>query len=654
MPRACRPQGGAPAPERSGLHPMLQSIRNQAKSWVVFILFGLLILSFGIWGIADIFRPGVSAKTTVAQVGDIDISAQVYMSDLRRELNQIQRAQGMTIDLQQARQFGIASRVLRQMVNDALLTQGARDIGIAMSTATIADAIRNDRTFQNQFGKFDKALYERILADSGLTEGRYVALKRSDMAQAQLTGAVTALDQPPKLMVDNVYRYVAEKRVAELLQIADAAMPDPGEPDAAKLADFHKDNAKRFTAPEYRQVTAVVVTPDDVAPTIGVDDKALKDAYEERKGEFETPEKRTIEQLLFTDEAKANAAYDEFKKGFAFDKVAKDISGSEAAVVKLGTLTKKDLALPALADAAFKLSKGEVSQPVKTDLGWHVLHVTDIQPGASSSFDEVRDKLKALLQKERAVDALVGIERKIEDEIGRGSTLEEAATKLGLKVTKIAAVDNRGTDPSGKKVEHLPAGPEFLRQVFEQNLKQDGLVTETQAGTVFVLRVDAVTPSALKPLDGVKDQVIAAWKADQRHKAAEKKAAEIVAAVDGGKKLADLAAEMKLKVTETPELIRSGAEAEKDVPGALRPKLFQTKLGHAVSGPTSDGFLVAAVKEIKPADPATDAEGVKAVRQQLAQLIQSDLLAGFGAALRERHPVSVDEDTFNRLLAPSQ
>jgi len=632
---------------------MLQSIRNQAKSWVVFILFGLLILSFGIWGIADIFRPGVSNKTTVASVGDIDISAQAYMNDLRRELNQIQRAQGMTIDLNQARQFGIASRVLRQMVNDALLTQGAHDMGIGLSTATIAESIRNDRTFQNQ-GRFDKALYERILNDSGLTEARYVALKRSDMAQAQLTGAVTALDQPPNFLVDKIYRYVAEKRVAELLLITDASMPEPADPDATALADFHKDNAKRFTAPEYRQVTAVIIRPEDIAPSIGIDDKALKDAYEERKTEFETPEKRTIEQLLFTDQAKADTAYDDFKRGYTFERVAKEVAGSEAAILKLGTLTKKEVALPTLADAAFKLGKGEVSPPIKSDLGWHILRVTNIEPGKSPSFDEVRDKLKATLQKERAIDAMVDLERKIEDQIGRGSTLDETANKLGLKVTKIAAIDNRGNDPAGKKVEGLPGGPEFLRQVFEQNVKEDGLVTETQSGTLFVLRVDAVTPSALKPLDSVKAEVTAAWKADQRHKAAEKKAAEIVAAVNGGKKLADIAAEMKLKVTETPALLRSGAEDEKDVPGALRPKLFQTKLGQAVSGPTSDGYLVAAVKEVKPADPKTDADGVKAVRQQVVQLMQSDLLAGFGAALRERHPVTVDEDAFNRLLAPQQ
>ena len=158
--------------------------------------------------------------------------------------------------------------------------------------------------------------------------------------------------------------------------------------------------------------------------------------------------------------------------------------------------------------------------------------------------------------------------------------------------------------------------------------------------------------AALKPLDSIKPEVLAAWKAEQRHKAAEKKAAEVVAAVNEGKKLADIAAEMNLKITETPALLRSGSEAEADVPGALRPKLFATKLGQAVSGPTSDGYLVAAVKEVKPADPATDADGVKAVREQLTQLIQNDLLTGLGESLRERHPVTLDEAVFNQVLSP--
>jgi peptidyl-prolyl cis-trans isomerase D len=249
---------------------------------------------------------------------------------------------------------------------------------------------------------------------------------------------------------------------------------------------------------------------------------------------------------------------------------------------------------------------------------------------------------------------MIDLERKIEEMTGRGSSIDETAKQLGLKVTKIAAIDSRGNDPAGKKVEGLPGGPEFLRAVFEQNPKEDGMVTETQAGTLFVLRVDSVTPSALKPLDSIKPEVTAAWKADQRHKAAEKKAGEIVNLVNGGKKLADIAAELKLKVSETPALLRSGAENQKDVPGALLPKLFETKIGQAVSGPTSDGYIVAAVKEIKPADPKTDADGVKAVRQQLVQLMHSDLLAGLGAALRERHPVTLDEEAFNHLLAPQQ
>ena len=527
-------------------------------------------------------------------------------------------------------------------------------MGISISNATIANSIRNDRTFQNQFGKFDKSLYERILADAGMTEPRYIALKRSDMAQQQLTGAVTAMDQPPKLMVDQIYRYVAEKRVAELLAIKDSAMPDPGEPDATTLADFHKDHAKRFTAPEYRQVTAIVVTPDDIAPTIGIDEKTLKEAYAERKTDYETPEKRTIEQLLLTDKAKADKAYEELKKGFTFEKVAKDVTGRDDAVLKLGTLTKKELALPALANAAFSIAKGHVSEPIKTDLGWHILYVTNIEPGKEPTFDEVKGKLKAALQKERAIDAMVDIERRMEDEIGRGSTIEETAKKLGLKLTHIAAIDDKGLAPDGKKVAGLPAGPEFLRQVFEQNVKEDGLVSETQAGAVYVLRVDSITPSQLKPLDSIKAQVVAAWKEQQRQKAAEKKAQEIVKEVDGGKKLADIAAAMNLKVTETPALLRSGVEAEKDIPGALRPKLFSTKLGKAVDGPISDGYLVAAVKEIKPADPATDADGVKAVREQLATLIKGDLLSGFGAALRDRHSVTVDEDTLNQLLNPQQ
>ena len=191
---------------------MLQAIRKQTKSWLVGILFGLLILSFAIWGIGDIFRGGGRA-IAVAEVGDVRISTVEFSRDFQRQIRQF----GGRIDSELAHQLGFVDQVLARMVRRTLLDLGAARAGIAIGDDLVRAIIFATPAFHDESGRFDRSLFEQFLFQTGLIEEAYVALLRRDLARGQLTGAVTAGGIAPDRLVDALYRYRREQRVADVV-----------------------------------------------------------------------------------------------------------------------------------------------------------------------------------------------------------------------------------------------------------------------------------------------------------------------------------------------------------------------------------------------------------------------------------------------------
>ncbi|HUT51155.1 MAG TPA: SurA N-terminal domain-containing protein [Alphaproteobacteria bacterium] len=629
---------------------MLQSMRSSAKSWVMVVLFGLLILSFAVWGIGDILRPGVSGTAALVTVGGTKITFDQFRRQLTRTIEVQRQRLGVTLTFRQAYQLGLANQVLQNMINEELLALGATDVGVAVSNELVAREIREDRSFRNRFDEFDRAIFTRALGQAQLTEAGYVEGRRREIARGQITGVIAANQTIPRSLVERLFRYQNEKRVADIIVIADSAITSVPEPGATAIAAYHKKHAKTFTAPELRQIAAVVLVPADVAATIEVSDADLRRTYDERGAEFLSKERRTVDQILFTDEATAKKAHAALEAGSSFDKVAKEIAKQEAGPLSLGTVEQDGLPLKVLGDAAFKLKAGSFSAPVKSDLGWHILRVTKIEKTKTRPFDQVKAKLKTDIQKERAGDRMVKLTNQIEDELGSGATLEEAAKKYNLKVVKYAAVDRQGNDGDGNKIKGLLTAPEFLSRVFELDEGEDSGMVEARSGASFVARIDKITKPALRPLDKVRDKVVAAIKKDSRRAAATKRAKEILEKLKGGFTLATVAKKEKLTVRTTKPFARDGRAAGADMPGALVTKLFKARRGQALMENGKNGVLLAALKDILEANPSSDTAGSKRLSETLARGIHVDLLAALAGALKDRHSVDIDQDAFKRFF----
>ncbi len=620
---------------------MLEALRKRSASFLIKLLFGLLILSFVSWGVGDFIR-GRANVQVVAEVGDVEITPQDLNREYMFEISRMEQLFGQRLDREQARAFGLLEATLGQMINNSLWDQAAAGAGITTSDAAIRAIIQNDRSFMDQTGQFSRQRFEQALASTGFNEQSYVASLRQRMARAQLADSVIAGTEPPKALVDAIYRYRQEKRIVETLLIADSAMTGIGEPSDDELAEYHSENADLFTAPEYRAVSVLNLRAGDLVDEVTVTDEEVQDLYAQRQAEFDQPEMRSLRQIVVPDEETAEEVYAAIKEGRDFAEVAKDIAGMDQATTEVGEV-RRDMLLTELADAAFALIEGATSKPVESPLGWHVVKVDSVTPPKKQTVEEVRDILSKDVALEKSIDALFDLANRVEDALGGGATLEEAARQLDLNIQKVEAIDANGRDTEGNEVAEIPPGGKFIQTVFETPETEDSLLTEAGHEAYFVLRVDTVTPSAVKPLAEVRTEVTEAWKAKQRSDKAKVTAEAMAQRLDNGTSPAEIAKELGIEVKTTEPFTRLAPPNGANISPPLVQSVFAAETGESVTGPGAGGHVIARVTKVIEANPGSDSAGVKAVTESLANSIQGDVQAQFVGALRQDLAVSINQ-----------
>jgi peptidyl-prolyl cis-trans isomerase D len=625
---------------------MLQAIRSRAASYVVRLLFVLLILSFGVWGIGDIFRTR-STDTVVATVGDRTIRADELQTALRRALEQLSARFGNAIDLQQAKQFGLVDETLRQLIDRSLVDQEVARLQLDVSDDLIRNVITANPNFRGPDGRFDHGLFNAVLATNRLTEDQYVALLRHDIPRNDLLHAVTAGATVPQSVVDLLYRYQNEKRIADIVSLPIAGATDVGQPADAELKSFYEAHQDLFRAPEYRGFTLASLNPSDIAKDIEIPEARLKEEYDQRQDDLQLPERREVEQILAPSEEKAKEAEAALADGKDWGEVATNIAGQAPDTIDLGLLKREEMP-SGLGDMAFDLPLQKPSEPVKTPLGWHILRVVKIEPPVAQSFEQAKPELEADLAHQEAVDRIYKVANKVDDALAGGATLTDAAAKFGMNTTTVAAVDVGGHDPEDKPVALPVSSGDVLKLAFATNEGQTSRVTETSDGAVFALRTDKVVPSEVKPLDEVKDNAIAAWQADKRREIVAKQAEELAAAVKPDAKLAAIAEEKGLKATTSAPFTRHPGRDE-EVPAALVAKLFTAKPGEVVTAADTTGSYVAQLDQVQRPENASQTATADLSRE-LDTGQRADLGEEFTQALRARFPVEIHRKVLDKLF----
>jgi peptidyl-prolyl cis-trans isomerase D len=606
------------------------------------IVMGVLIVSFAVWGIADIFK-GFGASS-LARVGKTEISIEQFRQIYTEKLQQLGRSFGRPLTMEQARAFGLDRQVLQQTIAEAALDEEARRMGLAQSQEETMRLIYTDPNFKGLGGAFDAARFQATIRQFGYTEQRYLAEQRRVGLRRQIAGTISAGLEPPPLLIDALTRFQTEQRSIDYIKLdaAQAGTIDTPSPEA--LAAYFEDKKIQFRAPEYRKLAFVAVTPEELGKWTEVSDEDAKKTFDLRRDRIGTPEKREVQQMFFPNAEEALTARSRITSGTSFDDVAKE-RNLNLADVDLGIIAKTAIIDPAIADAAFALPSGEVSQPIKGQFGVALVRIGKIEPGTTPTYESVAAQVKKELATERARAKVAEIQSKMEDERGGGANVVEASQKLGLTPITIDAVDRSGRLPSGEPVANIPRGLDVVSQAFNSDTGADNDAIPFAGGYVWY-DVLGITPSRERTLDEVRPQVEAKWREDQVSAKLKIKAAELAQKLEQGGTLADAAASVSTKV-ETATGFRRDASLP-GVPSAVITAAFRTAKDGVGQTPGAGGseWFVYRVTDIKVPPVETASDDVKKLKDTLQRGLTDEQTAQYVTRIESEIGTSINQAAF--------
>jgi peptidyl-prolyl cis-trans isomerase D len=631
---------------------MLTALRSKSGGIVAKVFIALLAGSFAVWGIEDMLRGGNSE--TLAKVGDREIGSYEFSEAFNRQLSVYSRRLGETVTPDRARQLGLDRQILGDLMRDAALDSQAAALGITMPERAVAQRVADSPQFQGANGSFNADSFRNLLRQNGFSEEQFFATERAGMTRQVISQPLTTQAVVPNTLVELIWKHRTEQRDATYFEFT---LPDGAkQPTDANLKSLYDENPDLFREPERRSMAIVALTPDAIMSGIEVSEDDLKRQYEATRKQLAASETRTVLQIPFDNEADAIAAAQKIKAGTSFEDIARE-QGKTEADISLGTVAKSAIPDPAVAEAAFALADGAVSEPVKSRFSTVLLKAKIVGTSGARSLDEMRDELATAVRAAKARDQLLDLHDKFEDARASGSSLEEAAAEIGIKVANVGPVALNGTDKDGKAVV-VPGHSNSLATAFETEIGLEiSPLTDGDDGFTWLETRDIVA-TAVPDFNEIKDKVADTWKAREAASATRKKAEELVARLRSGTPIADLAKNESAEVRTVNGVRRNQASAG-----------FNTADIAALFSVAEDGKAFSIANDGKSAKimvstPVlgtgfnSSSEEAKAIRQVLETNLSNDLYAEYVSALQEQIGVTINDSVWARLAsgapAPTQ
>lgn len=625
---------------------MMQGIRNAGQTWLgkllVAILFSILIGSFAIWGIGDIFRGG--GRNTVATVGKTEIDLEKVRSAYQNEIQRLSRQFRQNITPVQARALGVDQQVLSRLVTEAALDADAAARNLTISDAAVAKSIVEDANFKGASGEFNRNMFNELLRQVGLNEASYVREQRSTIVRNQLAEAISGLTSAPVSVQEVAHRYRNERRILSFIELPPAIAGDIPAATDEVLTKFFDERKAAFRAPEYRTAQVLALTPQTLADPTAVSETDALAHYERIKARFGAPERRTVQQIVFPSLADASAAVARIRAGSEFAAIATERSVSEADLT-LGTFTRVEMLDQAVAAAVFGLAANTVSEPVQGAFGYAVLRVTAVEAERVRPFADVAAEVRNDLAVSRAVQALSEVHDKIEDMRAGARPLGEIAKELKLTMVSTGSLDRQRQVAGGGSAPALPALEQLVEAMFRADIGTDNEAVRTRDNGFVWYDLTAIDQGRERTFEEVRPVVTSQWRQEEVTTRLQAKAREVIDRLGKGETLEAIAGSFGVPVTASPELTRSTTVPE------FPNNVLTVAFGTAVKGSASAdlgaqrGRMVFTVQSATVTPflrTTTEAAGVS---QQLGLAIGDDLLSQYVAALQTRLGVRINQTT---------
>ncbi len=629
---------------------MLQTIRDKISGLVAIVFLGVIAVVFVFWGIDF----GQSVQTYAAKVDGESIPVETVRRAWQQRQSQLQ--QMLRDELPPEMVKSQQTALVNQFVQEALLKQRAEKFGYSVSDEELAAKVMEYPQFQVD-GKFSKDRYNALIRSSGLTETQFEAELQGGLLIDQLRNAVVESAFVAPYELDR--RYALEKQERE---IDYALIPAADFAASANITDeqvqkWYDENREQYLLPETVDLQYIELTREQAESSIEVTEQGLKDYYEQVKDRFTSQERRRGRHILITvgdgvDDAAARKKAEELtakaKGGADFAQLAKDNSKDPGSAPQGGDLgwAQRGMFVGPFEDALFSMTAGEIRGPVKTDFGYHVMKLEEIEAGHVKTFEEARAEIEAEYRRDRAQNIFYDESQKLADQAFAALTeLESVAKALNLPLKTLAGFTREGGGEFG-------AEPEVIEAAFSDdvlNRRQNSPLIAVGEDKAVVLRVSAHKPAEPRPLETVSAQIREQLKTQRMREAAAAQGAFAMGRLQKGEQWSAVTSAMKLNAVGKRFMTRQDAVAPPAIVraafGAPNNEISEEK--PYFGGVTTDdgNYAVYAVTQVRNADPTKEAAPEKAARKRRveAQRGNEEFAAYVGEAERTTDIVKNDK-----------
>ena len=633
---------------------MLEALREKSSGWIAIIVLGFLALLVGLSGIQGYVVSSID--TSVAKVGELPIPPERFSEAWSRyttQLSQSGQDQASFGTLDKKREF------LDRLIDQELLRQGAADAGLVPSLPMLQKQIAAMPYFQTD-GKFDKALYQQVLSQNRTSEAEFVQSLREEYQSNVLPSALMETGLVTDREVDEYIKLRDQTRDFNVFSVDINDLPAQVAPSDADIKTYYDANNARFMSEEQADFEYLRIQPSMLKPA-EVTEALLKERYTQQAARFKTPEMRQAAHILVEVEGGANAAPAAQKLASekalaialrarggedfaALARVESKDLGSAAAGGDLGML-EKGVTQPAFEAKLFSMAANEISDPVLTDDGYHVIKLVAIEAERGESFEEARIELEGEVKTEELSRAYNQTTGKLVDISQRDpQTLQSAAKELGLTTVRTGLISRVGGPDA------VAQNQEFLKAAFADRIikdAQNSSLVKLGENDGVVFRVAEFKKAEPKPLADVKAEISLLITAERQAKALKAKADALLAEIRGGKAFAEVATANSKTVEAVPGAGRNSVNRAPE----LTADVFKAAMAagakaiYLTSVQGTDRVSIIELTAIKNADPKSiDAASRESVRTQLKSERSAAEYFGMQKAIKSRTTIVVHED----------
>lgn len=625
---------------------MLTLMREKATSWLVKILLGIIVLVFVFLGVGSY---NSQKQNRVAVVNGESITIEAYKSTYQNLVARLRQQFGGQVSQELLDAFQIREQALRQLVNKTLILQEARKKGLQVTDEELSDAIASIPVFQKE-GVFDPETYQSLLRANGLNAPTFEASQRTEMLAAKLQDIVTGSVRVSESEAREWYAFTNRKANMDVavFRPVDFTPETPGKEEMAAYFDAHKETYR--TEPLVR-VAFLRFDPDAGRASVTVSDADVVAYYEEHTDQFFEPEKVDASHLLIKVEADADEALVEEKKaaliaireqivgGEDFAEMAKKHSEGPSSVNggQLGAFTRETMVKP-FADAAFTLNEGEMSEPVRTRFGWHLILVNQKIPSATRALETVKEEIRSTLVEDKARTRAYDLADAVYDATLEGADLNEAAKTRDLTVEETGFFDKKGPATG------IAVPAQFAASAFSLEPGETSELIEV-GNSLYLMEVLEKKDSEIPAIEEVEDQVRADLLAERAETLAKDAATAFLAAAADGAALAEISSPSKVTVKTTGAFGRNGAIPEMGNAPALNRAVFALtgdKMVPEAPVKIAEGYAVFKVLSFTLPDAEAFASDKEDTIASLTSRKKNQLSSQWLTALREAGEVLVE------------